>query len=243
MLVSQMRPMPTSLERREMYSCDEPGFVRYDACATEYLMSKDKKLARAIEAVGNIRRPMDGDVFSSVVKSIVGQQISTSALKTVLGRLTEKLGGSITPESVGALTVDELQSCGMTFRKAEYIKSFADKVESGEFDIDALNDMSDDEAINALTSLKGIGRWTAEMILIFSMNRMDVFAFDDVGIHRGIRMVYHHKEVTKEMFEKYRRRFSPYGTVASLYFWAISHMEVPGYDKDYTPKRKKPSSR
>ena len=95
------------------------------------------------------------------------------------------------------------------------------------------------EAIEAFSSLKGIGRWTAEMILISSMNRMDAFAFDDVGIHRGIRMVYHHRNVTREMFEKYRRRFSPYGTVASLYFWAVSHMDVPGYDKDYAPKKRK----
>ena len=225
--------------KAKMYSCDDPNFVRYDASSTEYLMSKDKKLARAIEAVGDIRRPVDGDVFTSVVKSIVGQQISTSALKTVLGRMMDALDGTITPESINSISIDDLQSCGMTFRKAEYIKSFAEKVRSGEFDISALDNMSDEDAISALTSLKGIGRWTAEMILIFSMNRMDIFAFDDVGIHRGMRMVYHHKEVTREMFEKYRRRFSPYCTVASLYFWQISHMDVPGYDKDYAPKKKK----
>ncbi len=221
-----------------MYSCDEPGFVRYDASATEYLMSKDKKLARAIDAVGNIRRPMDGDVFTSVVKSIVGQQISTSALKTVLGRLVEKTGDPITPEAIRALSIDDLQSCGMTFRKAEYIKSFTDKVLLGEFDIDELENMDDEAAIEALTSLKGVGRWTAEMILIFSMNRMNVFAFDDVGILRGIRMVYHHRDVGRELFERYRRRFSPYCTVASLYFWQISHMDVPGYDRDYAPKKR-----
>ena len=222
-----------------MYSCNESGFVQYDAEATEYLMARDPKLAEAIKAVGDIRRPMDGDVFTSVVKSIVGQQISAAGLKTVLGRLTAKTGDPITPEAIDELSVDELQSCGMTFRKAEYIKSFADKVISGEFDIDGLEAMEDEEVIEALSSLKGIGRWTAEMILIFSMNRMNVFAFDDVGIHRGIRMVYHHRRVTKDMFERYRRRFSPYGTVASLYFWAISHMDVPGYDKDYAPKKKR----
>ncbi|WP_172135540.1 DNA-3-methyladenine glycosylase [Adlercreutzia sp. ZJ473] len=219
-----------------MYSCDELGFVRYDAAATAYLMSKDRKLALAIEAVGSIRRPADGDVFASVVKSIVGQQISTSALKTVLGRLAVKVGDPVTPEAVGALSVDALQSCGMTFRKAGYIKSFADAVRSGEFDLDALARMGDEEAVKALTSLRGVGRWTAEMVLIFSMNRMNVFAFDDVGIHRGIRMVYHHRDVSRELFEKYRRRFSPYCTVASLYFWQISHMDVPGYDRDYAPK-------
>lgn len=222
-----------------MYFCDEPGCVHYDAEATSYLMAKDKRLAEAIEAVGAIHRPSDGDLYTSVVNSIVGQQISASALKTVLARLREKLGGSIDPESIASLSIDDLQSCGMTFRKAEYIKEFTDKVISGQFDIDALKDMDDEEAIQALMSLKGIGRWTAEMILIFSLNRMDIMAFDDLGIHRGMRMVYHHRKVTREMFERYRRRFSPYGTVASLYFWQISHMDVPGYDKDYAPKKRK----
>ena len=221
-----------------MYSCNEPGCIQYDEAATSYLMSKDKKLAAAIEAVGSIRRPSDGDLFTSVVKSIVGQQISFAALKTVLSRLNEKLDGKMTPESILALSDHDLQSCGMTFRKAEYIRSFAEKVVSGEIDLDSLHDMDDEEVIETLTSIKGIGRWTAEMILIFSMNRMNVFAFDDVGIHRGMRMVYHHRKITKEMFERYRRRFSPYCTVASLYFWQISHMDVPGYDKDYAPKKR-----
>lgn len=221
-----------------MYYCDDPDCVCYSVEATEYLMSKDKKLAQAIEAVGSIHRKKDGDVFTSVVNSIVGQQISAAGLKTVLKRLYDKLGGKVSPETILALSDDELQSCGMTFRKVEYIKAFCEKVKSGEFDLGALDGMSDDEVIEALTSLKGIGRWTAEMILIFSMNRMNVFAFDDVGIHRGMRMVYHHRKITKEMFERYRRRFAPYCTVASLYFWAISHMDVPGYDKDYAPKKR-----
>lgn len=222
-----------------MYYCDDPKYVCYPEEATEYLVSKDKKLAEAIEAVGVVHRAKDGDVFESVVRAIVGQQISAAAAKTVNSRLSEKVGDTLTPSAVDSLSVEDLQSCGMTFRKAEYIKSFCGKIHTGEFDLDALEGMTDDEVIAALSSLKGIGRWTAEMIMIFSMNRMNVFAFDDVGIHRGIRMVYHHRKVTKEMFEKYRRRFSPYCTVASLYFWAISHMDVPGYDRDFAPKKRK----
>lgn len=221
-----------------MYYCDDPKYVCYPEEATEYLVSKDKKLAEAIEAVGVVRRPKDGDVFESVVRAIVGQQVSAAAAKTVNARLLKKAGGALTPDAIGALSIEDLQGCGMTFRKAEYIESFCDKIRSHEFDLAALEGMTDEELIEALSSLKGIGRWTAEMIMIFSMNRMNIFAFDDIGIHRGIRMVYHHRKVTKEMFEKYRRRFSPYCTVASLYFWAISHMDVPGYDKDYAPKKR-----
>lgn len=213
-------------------------YFEYGDEAVEYLKSKDAKLAQAIDAVGHVYREMEeGDLFSSVVHHIVGQQISTAAMNTVWARVQERLG-QVTPATVNAASVEALQSCGMTFKKAEYIKSFAQKVESGAFDLDAVEHMDDSEAIRALSSLPGIGTWTAEMLLLFHMGRPDVLSFGDLGIHRGMRMVYHHRKVTRAMFEKYRRRFSPYGSVASLYFWAISHMDVPGYDRDYAPKAK-----
>ena len=108
-------------------------------------------------------------------------------------------------------------------------------MESGTFDIDAVEHMADAEAVKALSSLPGIGVWTAEMLLLFNLGRPDILSFGDLAIHRGMRMVYHHRKVTREMFERYRRRYSPYGSVASLYLWAVSHMDVPGYDRDYAP--------
>ena len=99
---------------------------------------------------------------------------------------------------------------------------FAQKVQSGEFDIEALNTMTDQEAIAALSSLKGIGVWTAEMILLFCLQRPDIFSFGDLAIQRGLRMVYRHKTVPRERFERYRKRFSPYCSIASLYFWAVA---------------------
>lgn len=213
-------------------------YFEYDDEAVEYLRAKDVKLAAAIDAVGPVRRETIPEVFPAVVHSIVGQQISSAAHATVWKRVCEQLG-EITPQNVFAIRIEELQSCGISFRKAEYIKDFAAKVHSGEFDLDAVEHMSDAEAIAALSSLKGIGEWTAEMLLLFCLNRMDILSFGDLGIHRGMRMVYHHREVTRELFEKYRRRFSPYGSVASLYFWEISHMDVPGYDRDYATKKRK----
>ena len=92
--------------------------------------------------------------------------------------------------------------------------------------------MSDAEAIAALSSLKGIGVWTAEMILLFCLQRPDVLSYGDLAIQRGLRMVYHHREVTPQLFEKYRRRFSPYGSVASLYLWVVAGGAIPEM-KDY----------
>ena len=109
----------------------------------------------------------------------------------------------------------------------DYILDFAQKVRSGQFDVERLHSMTDDEAIAALSSLKGIGVWTAEMILLFCLQRPNIFSYGDLAIQRGIRMVYRHKELPRERFERYRKRFSPYCSVASLYFWAVAGGAVP----------------
>ena len=115
----------------------------------------------------------------------------------------------------------------MTFRKAEYITDFAGKVHSGTFRLDAIERMCDEEAILALSSLKGIGVWTAEMILLFCLQRPDIFSYDDLAIQRGLRMIYHHRGIDRRLFEKYRRRFHPYCSVASLYLWAVAGGAIP----------------
>lgn len=202
-------------------------YFRYGEKEISYLKERDKKLAAVIDAVGPIRRPLDTDLFSAVVRHIVGQQISNKALAAVWGRLQEGLGVVDAAAVLGA-GEEKLHSFGMSFRKASYITDFARKVGSGEFRLTALKKMSDDEAIAALTSLSGVGVWTAEMILLFCLERPDVLSFGDLAIQRGLRMVYRHREITKAQFQRYRRRFSPYGSVASLYLWAASGGALPG---------------
>lgn len=143
----------------------------------------------------------------------------------------------VTADQICVLSDEELQSVGLSFRKVEYIKDFAGKVHSGEFDIDALKDMSDQEAIEALSALKGIGVWTAEMLLLFCLQRPDILSYGDLAIRRGMRMVYRHRELDKKKFEKYRRRLSPYCSVASLYFWAVAGGAIPEL-ADPAPKKK-----
>lgn len=211
-----------------------PRYFEYGDEAVAYLKAKDPQLAAAIDAVGHVYREVDDDLFSAMVHHIVGQQVSTAAQRTIWARMQQAYG-RVTPEAIGAASEAELQAFGMTFRKAGYIKGFAVAVESGELDLAAIEAMSDAEAIATLRALPGIGTWTAEMLLLFCLQRPDVLSFDDLAIHRGMRMVYHHRKVTRAMFEKYRRRYSPYGSVASLYLWAVSHMDVPGYSRDYAP--------
>ena len=211
-------------------------FFEYGEKETEYLKTKDARLAETIEKVGHIDRAVDSDLFSSVIHHIIGQQISTKAQKTIWQRMNDTFG-SVTPETIGNATIDELQSLGMTFRKAGYIKDFSEKIITGEFNLDAVEHMTDEEAITALAGLKGIGVWTAEMILLFCLQRPNILSYDDLAIQRGMRMVYHHRKIDRKLFEKYRRRLSPYCSVASLYFWAVAGGAIPDM-KDYAPRKK-----
>ena len=216
-------------------------YFPYGDTETAYLKSKDKVLGEIIDKVGHVERETDPDLFSSVVHHIVGQQISTKAQATIWTRVREQMG-EVNADSIAAAGIPELQSFGMSFRKAEYIHDFAMKVQRGEFDLQQVYKMSDAEAIQALSSLKGIGVWTAEMILLFCLRRPDIFSFDDLAIQRGLRMVYHHRKIDRKLFEKYRRRFSPYGSVASLYLWAVAGGAVPGM-KDYALRKKEDPDR
>ena len=207
----------------------------YGETELSYLKKKDAKMAAVIEQVGMVQRQTDPDLFSSVIHHIIGQQISTKAQATIWGRMQDALG-TVDAAHILDAGVDTLQALGMTFRKAEYITDFAGKIEAGAFDLEAVSHMPDQEAIAALVELKGIGVWTAEMILLFCLQRPDIFSYDDLAIQRGLRMVYHHRSIDRKRFEMYRRRFSPYGSVASLYLWAVSGGAIPEL-RDPAPKK------
>ncbi|MBQ6896487.1 MAG: DNA-3-methyladenine glycosylase 2 family protein [Oscillospiraceae bacterium] len=212
-------------------------YFEYGQKEIEYLKSRDKKLGEAIDRIGHIYRECDSDLFTSIVKQIVGQQISAPAFKTVWRRVEDKLG-DVNAENICSISDDELQSCGLSYRKVSYIKDFAQKVSNGEFDVEKLCSLNDEDVIKSLTSLNGIGVWTAEMLMLFCMQRPDIVSFGDLAIIRGMRMLYRHRKIDREMFRRYRRRYSPYGSVASLYLWAISAGAIPELG-DPAPKAKK----
>lgn len=209
-------------------------YFQYGAAEIDYLSQKDKRLGESIQKIGPIQREVDSDLFSAVVHHIIGQQISTKAQATIWQRMQEALG-TVDAEHILAAGVPQLQKLGMTFRKAEYITDFAQKVQNGAFDLAHIGQKPDDEVIQELRQLKGIGVWTAEMILLFCLQRPNVFSFDDLAIQRGLRMLYHHRRIDRKLFEKYRRRFSPCCSVASLYLWAVAGGAIPEM-RDYKPK-------
>ena len=178
-------------------------------------------MAELIERVGMVRRPVIPDLFEALVHSIVGQQISTKAHTTVWARLQQGLG------TVDALSVLSLSpELGAFLPKIAYIRSIAEKVWSGALDFHSLSELSDAEIIQRLIALDGVGVWTAEMLLLHSLQRSDVLSFGDLGIHRGLRLLYFHREMPRARFERYRCRYSPYGSVASIYLWVLAAGEV-----------------
>lgn len=202
------------------------AYFSYGEAEVAWLKKRDKRLGEAIDRIGPIRRELDGDLFSAVQHHIIGQQISTKAQKTVWARLCTQLG-EVSADTVCSAGLATIQACGTTFRKAEYMLDFADRVRTGAFDPQAVAAMNDADAIAALFALRGIGVWTAEMILLFSWQRPNILSFGDLAILRGMRMLYRRREIDRDRFERYRKRFSPYGSTASLYLWAISAGALP----------------
>lgn len=196
-------------------------YFQYSKVETDYLKQKDKKLAEVIDMLGYIERPVNHDPFTSIVYHMIGQQISTKAHQTIWKRMIGELG-IISPDTLINVGKETIQSFGITFKKASYILEFAEKVQRNELDLESLSNLSDDEIIKELTKLNGIGTWTAEMFLIHCLERPNVFSYGDLAVLKGIKIVYHHKKIDRKLFERYKKRFSPYGSVASIYFWAIA---------------------
>lgn len=192
--------------------------------AVEGLKRSDPKLAVVIDAVGPCllikqRRPRG---FVTLVQAIVSQSLSAKAATTILDRLYRLLDdGALTPVSVLALDDSQLRAIGLSTNKCRFIKDLARRVDSGELHFGRLSRMDDARVIQTLTKINGIGRWTAEMYLIFAMNRLDVFPFDDVSIVNAIKTLYaiDHPD-WKNDIETISSRWKPYRSIACWYLYA-----------------------
>lgn len=197
------------------------NYFEYGEKEKQWLRTRDPVLSAAMDEIGHVHREVQPDLFKALINSIVGQQISTKAHVTIWNRMQERFA-PITPENFENLRAEDIQTCGISMRKALYIKSIADAVSGGVLDLTLLPAMTDAEISASLVQLKGIGLWTAEMLMIFSMQRPDILSWDDLAIQRGLRMLYRHRAITPKLFAKYKKRYSPHASVASLYLWAIA---------------------
>jgi len=201
-------------------------FFQYGQVEFDYLKKQDKALGAAMDKIGFIERGVTPNVFKALVQSVLSQQISTKAAQTVGSRMEKLLHHDITPQGIANAGLDAIKGCGMSTRKATYIVGIAEAALTGTIDFTTLHTLSDAEIIKKLIGLNGVGVWTAEMLLIFSLGRPDVVSYGDLAIRRGMMNLYGLQELPKEIFEKYRKNYSPYGSVASLYLWALSVMEA-----------------
>jgi len=193
----------------------------YGETEVKYLKEADPVLGAAMERLGRIEREIIPDLFTALVYAVVGQLISAKAVHTIWNRMQERFG-AITPENLDQFSAEEIQQCGITMKKAVVIKDIVELVKRGELKLPALYELSDDEVIQQLSTLNGVGRWTAEMLLIHCMERPDVISWGDIAIRRGMIRLYGLDNLTKDQFEQYRRRYAPCGSVASIYLWKLS---------------------
>ena len=194
------------------------------ASARRTLMRRDPVLAVIIKkhgpcALGAARDRFDH--FAMLVRAIVFQQLSTKAATTIHSRLLEALpGGTLTPAALAAVTEAQMRSAGISRQKAAYLRDLSEKVASGSVPLHAVDTMTDEEVIAALTQVKGIGRWTAEMFLIFRLQRPDVLPLGDLGILNAIQKAYGlRKKPTPARMLKLGESWRPYRSIASWYLW------------------------
>ncbi len=191
--------------------------------AKKYLSKRDKIMSRLIE---NYRSPNETiltsrkDIFFSLCKSIIGQQISVAAANSVFIKFKKKCKNKINPKTVSKLTSTQLRNCGLSRQKVLGIKSLAKQIINKSFNPKLIKNMSDEEAIVYLSNLRQIGRWSAEMILLFTYNRSDIWPIQDIGLLRAISKNYNKKYFPPEKFVSLlQKKFSPYCSVATWYLW------------------------
>ena len=188
-----------------------------DACA--YLMKKDRVMNRLIPQFGNTSLQTRGDAFVTLARSIVGQQISVKAAQTIWDRFT-LLPRKLTAANVLKLKVDDMRAAGLSVRKVEYLVDLALHFDNGAVHVKAWEAMDDEAIIDELTAIRGIGRWTAEMFLIFHLMRPNVLPLDDVGLINGISKNYFSGEsVSRSEAREVSAAWAPYRSVATWYIW------------------------
>ena len=194
------------------------------------LAAADPAMAALIERVGEIdletrlrRRSEErpADAYGALLRAIVGQQLSTKAARTIYGRVCDLFGGRTpSPEQLLEASEEDLRACGLSGRKVEYVRDLAAHVLGGELELDRLGELSDEEAIEEIVAVRGLGQWTAEMFLLFHLERPDVLSGGDLGIRKAVQIEYALEEMPSpqrvlEIGEPWR----PHRSLASLYLW------------------------
>ncbi len=193
--------------------------INYDAEEMEYISNKHQVMKALVDHYGKLKMGRISDVYMSLILHIISQMLANSVSDVLIKRFIN-LVGEITPENVLDVGVDAIRGCGISRKKAEYILELSANVIEEKYDFSLLDDMNDDEAVKYLMQIKGVGKWTAEMIVEFTMGRLNIFSYDDVALQNGIKKAHGFKTLSKLRFERLRKMYSPYCSVASVYYYA-----------------------
>jgi DNA-3-methyladenine glycosylase II len=197
----------------------DSSMPQYWADACKHLVKKDRVMKRLIPQFGDACLQTRGDAFVTLARSIVGQQISVKAAQAVWDRFA-LLPANITPGNVLKLKVDDMRAAGLSARKVEYLVDLALHFDNGALHFDSWDGMDDEAIIDELVAIRGIGRWTAEMFLIFHMMRPNVLPLDDVGLIKGISQSYFSGDVvSRSDAREVAAAWAPYCSVATWYIW------------------------
>ena len=200
------------------------------AKARKALAASDPTMAALIERVGKIdlatrlarrKEERPPDAYGALLRAIVGQQLSTKAARTIYLRVVDLFGGATpTPEQLLEAPEEDLRACGLSGRKTEYVRDLATHVLSGELELERLEVLGDEEVIEEIVAVRGLGRWTAEMFLLFHLQRPDVLSGGDLGIRKAIQVEYGLEEMpTPTRAIEIGERWRPHRSLASLYLW------------------------
>ena len=198
------------------------------AAPHEQLAAADPVMAALVERFGVLSperrrrgRPRGVDVYGALLRTVIGQQLSTKAARTIYGRVLELFDGAVpAPAQLLAVEPQALRDAGLSWRKVEYLRDLAAHVQSGELEVDRLRELSDEDVIAEISAVRGLGRWSAEMFLMFQLERPDVLPVDDLGIRRAIQVGYGLGQLpaAAEM-ERLAEPWRPHRTLACLYLW------------------------
>jgi DNA-3-methyladenine glycosylase II len=195
--------------------------------AVRHLKTSDPVLAAIIERIGPLRMSYREPAFEAMARSIVFQQLHGKAAATIYQRLVDAAGGALTPQSILALSEERLRACGLSRQKLSYIRDLAARTAAGEIDFARLPELSDDEVIERLTRVKGIGEWSAQMFLIFALRRPNVMPTADYGVRAAIQRAYGKRNLPKPKdILKIARAWHPYCSAACWYLWRFAELPV-----------------
>ncbi len=189
-----------------------------DSLAALKLIELDPTLKPIFAKTKIVEFELESDHFLALVSAIVSQQLSGKVAQAIYKKVDAFFSGEITPEKILAADIEDMRKLGLSYRKAEYIKSIATHVMDGTVRFDTLDEMSDEDIIEMLVKIKGIGRWSAEMFLMFALGRPNVFSSGDFGLRKALSMLYG-EEISVDKANELSLKWDPYKTVVAYYLW------------------------